>query len=243
MFNKTVVRVPKWQIVFGTAVLCAFSYVCAWILFVNNVYAAIASLVLSPFMFVYTRKSLKKRFDRRVEKEFSDILLIISASLSSGMRLEQCIGEIASADNSEFGLLKPEFVRMNKLISLNRTAVKAFEELAGRFDSPDIKMFSLALSEGIPAGVNQVELVRSVSTALRLKNDTGREIERTLNLPKYNNRVITVMPFAVIFIVRKMSPEYLSCLESGPGRIIMIAASVLIGASVAAGYLIGEVEL
>lgn len=243
MLNKGIVRVPRWKIILGTVILCALSYACAWILFVNSVYAFIAAAGLSPFMYIFTRNSMKKRFDRKVERQFSDILLVISASLSSGMRLEQCIGEIAASKNSEFSLLKPEFVRMNKLISLNRTAVKAFEELAGRFDSPDIKMFSLALREGIPAGVNQVELVRSVSTALRLKNDTGREIERTLNLPKYNNRVITVMPFAVILIVRKMSPEYLSCLESGPGRLIMIAASVCIGAALVAGYLIGEVQL
>ncbi len=215
---------------------------CCWLLFQQFGISLLVAGILSPLVFWKVRVILQARFDRRVEKEFSDILVVLAGSLTAGLSLERCIGEIADNPNSEYKLLRKEFSRMQQLIQFNWPVEYAFEEFAGRFQNGDIRVFSAALQTGIPAGINLVELVRQISAAVRMKRDTEAEITRVLNLPKYNNRIVMVMPFLSVFAVRTIAPSYGALLNTGIGGLIMGIACCLLGLAFVLGEFLGRIR-
>ena len=85
---------------------------------------------------------------------------------------------------------------MQRLIALNispEEAVEAFQ----RGPAGDIQNFSNALYESLQAGGNLVQLVRNSASALRVKYDSEDEIRSLLNLPRFNHRIMMVMPFVL----------------------------------------------
>lgn len=220
----------------------AATFAALWILFLKFYMCVVLTALFSPFIIYKVRKFLRVNYSKRLERQFCDSLVLFSGSLASGMRLEKCINEIAESTGRDYDLLRPEFQRMARLISLNWPVERAFDEFARRSGNHDIIMFATALKTGIPAGINLSQLVRSISAALRVKCDTEAEIDKMLNLPRYNNRVILVMPFAMVLIVRLMAPSYISCLESKTGFIVLCIAAGLIGLGILLGELLGDVK-
>lgn len=231
-----------WELISLSILSVLFASGCVWLFFQQLWLSMLVAILLSPALVWKVRNMLGHRFDKKVEQAFCNILVVISGSLAAGSRLERCIGEISENSAPEYDFLRPEFQRMDQLIRLNWPVERVFEEFATRFESPDIRVFSTALSAGIPAGVNLVELVRRISAAIRMKCDTEAEIERLLNLPKYNNRIILLMPFVSVFVIRMMAPSYAAVLDTGIGRAIMLLASLLLAVALILGDLLGKVR-
>lgn len=240
--QKKVRKFTFYELMFLWMVLLVAIIGCCWLLFQRLGISLIIAGILSPLGFWKVCKVLQARFDRRVEKEFSDILVVMAGSLTAGISLERCISEIADNPNSEYKLLRKEFSRMQQLIQFNWPVEYAFEEFAGRFQNGDIRVFSAALQTGIPAGVNLVELVRQISAAVRMKRDTEAEITRVLNLPKYNNRIVMGMPFLSVFAVRTIAPSYGALLNTGVGAFIMGIACCLLGLAFVLGEFLGRIQ-
>lgn len=217
-------------------------YLCMWSFFHNLWFGVLVTVLAGPFVCWKIRKGLITRFDRRLEKEFADILVVFSGSLTAGLSLNQCVRDIAEQPSGEYPVLSKEFSRMEQLLRLNWPVERVFEELAIRCDHPDIQLFSTVLLEGIPAGVNLVELVRQIASTLRMKQDTEGEITRILNLPKYNHRIIMAMPVLSVVAIRWMAPSYAAGLETGLGFVLLICACVLLGLAVLLGEFLGRIR-
>ena len=244
MKNKTrkkyrINMIKVWSV---TIMLSGIVFLCAYILFVDTLVSLlIGALSLLPLR-LKVRREFESRYEKVMRREFVACLVSISGSLASGVRLEQCINEIAVSDSTEYSHIRPEFIRMTKLIQLNLPAERAFCELAERVPVSDIILFSQALDYAIPAGVNLIELVRSFSSGMRIRNDVEAEISRTLNLPRYNNRIITVMPFFMIALMRFTAADYLSGLDGSVGNIVKAASAAMIIGAIVLGELLGNVR-
>ncbi len=241
--SKTKIRKYKYHQLLGlTGTIFCLVTGCIWLFFQQLGISFMVTLCLSPLIVWKAVSILINRFDRRVTKEFCDVLVSLSGSLSAGLGLERCVYEIAESPRNEYPILQPEFCRMQKLLSLNWPVEYVFEDLARRYNHPDMRTFSTALRAGIPAGINLVELVRQISAAARMKRDTEMEILRVLNLPKYNNRIVMVMPFLSVFTVRVIAPSYAASLDTGIGAVIMIVACCLLGTAFLLGELLGKIR-
>ena len=170
------------------------------------------------------------------------MLVSLSGSLGAGLGLERCIYELAESPSREFPVLKPQFNRMQQLLQFNWPVEYVFEDLAQRYQHPDMRTFSTALRAGIPAGINLVELVRNIAAATRMKRDTENEILRVLNLPKYNNRIVMIMPFLSVSVVRMIAPSYAASLDTGIGAVVMVAACFLLGVAFLLGEVLGKIR-
>ena len=215
---------------------------CIWLFFQRVGASLIVTGCLSPLVVWKAHCVLIHRFDQRITKEFCDMLVTLSGSLGAGLGLERCVYEIAESTGGEYPLLRTEFCRMQQLLRLNWPVEYVFEDLAQRYNHPDMRTFSTALQAGIPAGINLVELVRQISAAARMKRDTEADIIRVLNLPKYNNRIVMVMPFLSVFAVRVIAPSYAAALDTGLGAVIMVIACGLLGIAFLLGELLGKIR-
>ena len=234
--------VPKAIIRLVSLFICAGVYLCAYILFLDHAVSAAAAVLLFVPVLRKVKKEMKTGYEKRLRREFATCLMIISGGLSAGQRLEQCISEIAAGGSKEISRIRPEFVRMSRLLQLNWSAGRAFDEMASRVPLREIAIFTQALNVGIPGGVNLVEFVRTFSSGLRMRNDVEAEISRTLNLPKYNNRIVMIMPFFMMAVIRITAGDYISPMDSGTGFVIKIIASLVIFAAFVLGELLGNID-
>ncbi len=241
LVKKQMRKFSYFKLLFCSLFALASMYLCMWAFFQNIWFGGLIAVVACPWVFWKVRKGLITRFNRRVEKEFADILVVISGSLTAGLSLNQCVREIAEQPAGEYPVLSKEFSRMEQLLRLNWPVERVFEELAMRSDHPDIQLFSTVLQAGIPAGVNLIELVRQIGATLRVKQDTEAEITRILNLPKYNNRIIMAMPVVSVVAIRWMAPSYAAGLNTGIGFVLLVVACCLLGVAILLGELLGRI--
>lgn len=187
-----------------------------------------------PVYFYKLRRWLSARRQTRADMEFYMMLRQISMALSSGSTLENAVRETAAADRKHYRIIGEELAGVYRLLRNHYPPDAAFRIFAERSGSRDALTFSEVLAAGIPAGINFVQLIRYLSAAFCLKEEVEQEIGKILNAPRYNNRIILVMPVCCILLFRRLAPSYLEPLYHSGGRIVMIAVFILL---LAAGWI------
>lgn len=204
----------------------------------------VLSAIFLPLFYRKISGYLKNKRISALEEEFCLYMQLVAASLSGGISFSNVFREVADNISSEDkSLMKSEFYTIDRMIKLRYDSREAFLSFAERSGSKDIESMAQALLCTSFAGGNVVNLIRSGVSALRLKQDTEREIRRIVSLPKMNHRIMTAMPFAFVILLKSMAPEYMKCLYIWPGRIVMIVVSVILVLAWLLGEKMGRVNL
>lgn len=232
-----------WSVFFSLIIIYVFvGSLCVWLLFENILVCCILILTGLPFFVILLKRYLEKKKQSIIEMEFYKMLGSVSASMASGMILENALKETIIVDKKEYKILSSDFEKMYRMLQNNYTIEGAFKLLAQKYNNREIKTFCDVLSAGRPTGIDMTALIRYMSSAYRTKADAYSEIVRILNAPKYNNRLIMAMPFVCIFIFRQMAPSYMSSLYTHTGNMIMLFVSILIIFSCWLGEKIGNIN-
>lgn len=226
-------RIKLFLIRYFELILYTAIYIAASLLvlqaFFDNIY--VSSLLCSAGIYFYIRKInnyISWRRQQRIENEFYALLRQLSMAMSSGATIENAVREAAIADRKLYKTIGSELERTYRMISNHYSPDFAFRVLSDRCRNEEIRTFAEVLAAGIPAGINLAQLIRYMSVAFRLKSDVEHEIQKTLNAPKYNNRIIMAMPFVCVIVFRCVAPSYMAPLYHGYGRAVMIAVFILI---------------
>lgn len=190
--------------------------------------------LLLPVFIGKTCKYIEQKRQNNIENEFYIMLNSISMSLASGMTIENALRETILAEKKKYKVIYKDLERIYRMLQNNYSPDKAFKIFAEKSENREIRAFSEVLSVGLPAGINLAALIRYVSSAYRMQNDTNQEIKRILNAPKYNNRIILIMPVICVVLFRNIAPSYFSVLYNGSGHIIM---AVVLGMLIVAWWL------
>ena len=203
------------------------------------------SILSSVFVYIRLKGYLKDRRHEELERQFCDVLQLMSASLAASLSFSSCINEVASGELSisgNYNLIQKEFTNIQRLISLNISPEEAIEAFAKRSGSKDIINFSNALYATMQAGGNMVHLVRNTASTLRVKYDSEEEIKSLLNLPRFNHRIMMCMPFGLILMMKSIAPGYVEPLYKGGNRGVLFFVSLTILVSWFIGEKISDIK-
>lgn len=185
---------------------------------------------------------IHKKRQEKIEKDFYKLLSHISVTMSSGSSLENALKEAVLIGKKEYKVLWKELESSYRMLQNNYSPEYVFLSLAKKTDNHEIKTFSEILSVGIPAGINLARLIRWLSSAYRMRFDAESEIARILNAPKYNNRIMMIMPVVCIVLFKQIAPSYMQPLYSGAGRIVMAVVLLLVLFAWLIGDKLGDIE-
>ena len=233
------------RIGYGVCVL-AGSVLGGWLLFNRVWLGLLIGCFLLPLFYKKCKEALCRKRKRRLEEEFCRYMQLAAASLASGTVLDRVFREVAdSASSEQTGqcLMEREFRVIDRLIGLHYEAAAAFSKFAARTGSRDIQSMAEALISIQSTGGDAAELIKGGVQALRLKQDTQRDIRRTLSLPKMNHKILTAMPFIFLLLFRTMSPAYIACLYEGAGLLVTGAVALLTGLAWLLGERVGAVTV
>lgn len=214
-------------IIKAAAVLFLIGY-----LFFNHLLIA---LMISMLSFFYPSQRVKAIVTQRktdLTLQFKDALYSISSSLSAGRSLENALLsalkelQILYPDHQAYMIEELEYI-CHKL-KVNVPIESLLLDLANRTKSEDIRYFAEVTSICKKSGGNLVEIMRNTAVVIREKIEIKQEIEGILARQKYEQKILMIMPFIFIGLLRYGSSGYLDPLYASWSGYLIMGTALLI---------------
>ena len=212
----------------------------------------IVSIVLACAILPYSVKEFRETYrsnrKRKVEKEFLEAMQLVLSDVSAGNTVEQAFVNLheqyENGDSVKIDLIAADILKINRNAKMNYSFYDELQIFALKTKSEDILSCAKAVSIAGCKGGDMVYVIRNALANMRIKQETDDEVQRTLAMPKYNLRIITVMPFALVLLMRAVSKDYIETLyRSKVGSIVVAAAAAVIFLAWILGNKISSVKL
>lgn len=234
----------EWALAVGEAIaLCgALDY-----LFYRRLWVMVFFLPLGiQYVAAFRQRKLEAR-KKRLTGEFRELLGCLGVSLRAGYSVENALVE---AERDLRGMLPPDALILRELSFINsqvRLSVpveRLLLDLGRRSGIEDIENFAAVFATGRKMGGNLSAIVRSASAAISDKLDVEREIEASLAAKKYEQKIMSVMPCAIIVYMQLTSPGYLDVLyTTSLGMLVMTGCLAVYAAAVVWGNRIVDIAV
>lgn len=219
--------------IFYVALAALFLFGLAYIFYHNFV----LSLLITPLACYYPvirAREICARRKKELDLQFKDMLYSLSSSLMAGKSVELAFIDV----HQDLSLLYPDpetpIIReagyIIRRLAMNETLEEALADLAERAHSDDIESFVDVFTTGKRSGGNMVEIIKNTSTIIADKLQIKEEINTLLAQRKFEHKVLSVMPIAMILLLSWSTGEYMvPVFTSWEGRIAMTIAVILLG--------------
>lgn len=195
-------------IVLGAAQLAA----AAW-LFYDNMYAM---FFMSPWLYFYMKGKHERYYAQKKQEltsEFKDAMTAVSFSLNAGYSVENSFYEalrelkLLYGDNAE---IVTEFSEIVRRLENNEDIESALSAFAVKSEVPDILYFSEVFQYAKRSGGDLVSIIRSTADTIRAKLELDEEIQTMISGKKMEQKIMGIMPFAIIAYLKFTSPEFIT---------------------------------
>lgn len=229
--------VPDWLIdaMQGLLLIALF----AW-LFYDSALAVLPLLLFLPFWLYEKRAQRREKAEEQFKKMFREWILLLSSSLSAGYSIEHAFGESFRELQLMFpkgGVMMDELRTMLMKSKNNQRPEELLTELAQRHPTQEVVSFAEVFCAARKSGGSLTAIIKSTSEKMAQVMDTKREIRTMLAAKVYEQKIMTLMPAAVLLYLRVCSAEFLNGLYHNMAGIIVM--SVCLGIYFSA-YLLGK---
>ena len=170
--------------------------------------------VLFPLCFLYPnlkRKELIAEKKRRLVVEFKEAIMILSSLLNAGYSLENSVKEalvelklLYAKDN----LIIKEFEYINQLIYMNISVERAFDDLAYRSHSEDIRSFAKVLRIAKRSGGELESIIAHTVGVIGDKVRIKEEIITMTTAKRFEQNVMNIFPLFIVLYIDISSPGF-----------------------------------
>lgn len=193
----------------------------------------IAILLLSPYCLIYVKEKKKEEIIKikwRLNLEFRDCILSISAALNAGYSMENAMRESMCDMKVLYGqeaLIVKEFEYMISQLKNNQTMEEIWQEFAIRSGVEDIYSFSEVFITAKRSGGDLIKIIKGTSKVIGDKIDIKREILTITTGKRLETRIMNMIPLGIILYMWMFSPGFLDPLYHNTiGILIMTIALV-----------------
>ena len=183
---------------------------------------------LFPFCFLYPnlkRKELIAAKKRRLVVEFKEAIMILSSLLNAGYSLENSVKEalvelrlLYVKDN----LIIKEFEYINQLIYMNISVERAFDDLAYRSHSEDIRSFAKVLRIAKRSGGELESIIGHTVGVIGDKVRIKEEIITMTTAKRFEQNVMNIFPLFIVLYIDISSPGFFNIMYTTViGRVCM----------------------
>lgn len=198
---------------------------------------------LSPFIYLCHRECAQARNRKAAQqfhKQFREWILLLASSLSAGYSVENAFGQSHRELQLMFprgGVMVKELKRMLASLNNNQRPETLFLSLADRYPFEEVRSFAEVFCTARASGGSLNTVIRSTAAQMAEIMDTKREIDTLLSAKVFEQKIMTIMPAAILIYIRVCSAEFVEGLYHNPAGILVM--TVCLGIYVAA-YLLGK---
>lgn len=183
--------------------------------FYDSASAFIVMLPLGVLYFRQVRKVLAGKRKDKLRRQFQDMIDSVSSSLSAGYSVENSFYEARKDMRRLYGkdsLIAAELDYFFSLLDMGTTPELILSDFGNRADVEDISDFAEIFVLAKKNGGDFNEIIGKTVKVMKEKDETEREIAVILTGRRYEQRLMCVIPFAIILYLRISSSGFLSVL-------------------------------
>lgn len=182
------------------------------LLFYRSIYGVLA---LGPLVFAYFKRKQKTWVrDRKwkLNQEFKDCIISMSAALNAGYSVENALEE-ARKDLSvlyqEDTMIMQELTYIINQVHMNITVEKALYDFGERTGIEDIISFAEVFATAKRTGGNLMNVIKTTANTIHDKLEVKREIITLITAKKYESNIMKTIPPGIICYLQISSPGFL----------------------------------
>ena len=192
----------------------------------------VVGICLSALKGEYIKLLKQKRKDELL-LQFKDLLYSLSTAVATGRSIRQ--GIIDSATFWKTTYAEDDYIMIelkdmkDKMEKSNIQDIVVLDDFAKRSGIKDIEDMVMVCNTCKKSGGNLSLALEQCSNIIGDKIDLERELQVVMSQKKFEGRIVAVAPFALLFLIKLISPEYLSPLTAtSSGRLVSTISLVLI---------------
>ncbi|MFO7611116.1 MAG: hypothetical protein R6W99_01325 [Clostridia bacterium] len=196
----------------------------------KNIPAAMVGAVVFILFGILDKKENKKARDADLTDRFLDFLICLEPVLNSSAAFPGLFAEaVADYKGIHGGDSMCRYLEdAVKGFRMNYITSDVLYEMARNIDIEDAQLFAASISVCERNGGNLVEITRRTTGILSGKIHIKRNIEVIISGRKFEQKVITAMPIALVMVFSMTAGSYLAPLYSSfAGRIAMSTAGLM----------------
>lgn len=196
----------------------------------------VISSILALGGLFYPKLQRKKIIEKRkhtLTLQFKDMLYSLSSAVGAGNSVERALSVVLSDMQQQYNdpnaFIIKELELMVARVNMNRTIEEVFNDFAERSHVEDIETFASIFEIAKRTGGNLIEIIRSTTTIISDKIETQTEITTLLSGQQGEQKIVTVMPVALVLFMTKTSGGFMDPIFTTVlGRIIATGCLVVI---------------
>ena len=203
-------------------------------LFVTSVFRSFVVVLCALVLFVVVLRVL---LTRAIEKERAqlreqvpDALRCMEACMHAGLSLPQTFSEVAQQiDQPARGL----FARVSRDLDLGYSMNEALEHFKQVAELPELSFVAMALDVQYACGGSATPVLRSAEESISRDLDLRRSLRVQTAQAKLSAQIVSVMPFALVFVISAVDPAFLRpFFSSAQGVVLLLLAIAMLGGGV-----------
>lgn len=199
-----------------------------------------------PFYRNSVRRYQEKEQDRLMV-QFKDGMMALNSALSAGYSVEngfrKALGEIRVLYGEKAGIVRG-FQQIVHKLELNGNVEKALENFAADMNLEDVLYFAEVFRYAKRSGGDMTAIIRKTAENISGKLEVRREISTLITGKRMEQKVMNLVPFAIIFYIRLAAGEFIEPLYGNlPGIVVMTGCLVVYVLSVKWAEKIMEIEV
>lgn len=206
--------------------------------FYNSPWALIMFPLAAFWYFREKGKQLAKERRKKLQLQFKDAVQGMAAALAAGYSAENAIREAGK----DLRLIYPEkadivqeLAAMQRKLDANQTVEEAIRDFALRSGLEEAETFAEIFAVGKRSGGDLIAIMKDTARTISQTVDTERQVASVLASRRYEQKIMNVIPFAMVLYLRIGCPGFLD-----PAYGNLAGAAVMtgcLGLYLAAGYL------
>lgn len=217
------------------------------ILFYNSIFMTIIFSPVLIFFMKKRKKYLARKQQIRLRAEFREMIGSLSANLGAGYALEKAFYAVYEEMQDMYqgkSYIEKELKRIIHGISINKNVEDLLLDFGERSGIKDIKDFANVVAVAKRTGGNMVQIIKTTAENMSKRQEVLCEIETMVSGKLMEQRIMSVMPFAIIVYMRTANSGYMDSLYgSAAGGIVMTICLFISVLAILWGRRIVEIEV
>lgn len=197
--------------------------------FYNSPWAMCSFPLVFLWLFRERGQVLGEKRRRELKLQFKDAVQGIAAALAAGYSAENAFREarkdlrLIYAENTD---MVQELSAMERKLDANQTIETAVEDFAKRSGLPEAETFGEIFAVGKRSGGDLIGIMQDTAETITQMIETERQASMALASRKYEQKVMNLVPFAMILYLRIGCPGFLDPLYGSLAGVCVMTLSL-----------------
>lgn len=170
----------------------------------------VASLGMTPFLHVYTKK---RRRMLKFQRQLPEAVELIARALKAGHAFSGGVKMVADEVDDPIGT---EFAKTLGEINFGVGATEALRNLSHRVDCPDLKFFVISVIIQRETGGNLAEILENIGYLIRERFKLQGRVRALSAEGKLSAIILVALPFLLALAISFLNPGYIETLSADP---------------------------